>query len=258
VRSKYCGKKDVLEIRALNKSYGALHVTRDVSFDVPAGARYGIVGPNGSGKTTLFNLLTGEVHPDSGEILLDGRSITRTGPDVRARLGLARSFQKNNLFTRFTVAENLAAALSVRLGISANIWHRLSRYDELKMEIRQLAEQLGLTGVLNSPAGTLPYGTQRQLELGLALAISPRILLLDEPTAGMSAEETVVMTKLIAELPRQTALVIVEHDMAVLFEIAERIIVLDYGQILIQGTPLEVRQSDIVRQRYLGRGNRDA
>lgn len=242
----------MLEACSLNKSFGALQVTRDVTFTVPTGARYGIVGPNGSGKTTLFNLLTGEARADTGQVVLDGQDITGFSPDRRARLGLTRSFQKNNLFGNLTAWENLAIALTIRNDVGRKLWTRFPYPTGLKDQIERLAERLGLTAVLHRPAGTLPYGTQRQLELGLALAIVPKVLLLDEPTAGMSPDETHAMTVLISSLSRETTLVIIEHDMAVLHEIAERMIVLDYGSILIEGTPQEVRQSEIVRERYFG------
>lgn len=246
----------MLEARDLKKSFGALQVTRDVTFKVPSGARYGIVGPNGSGKTTLFNLLTGESKVDAGRVILDGHDITGFSPDRRARLGLTRSFQKNNLFGNLSAWDNLAIALTIRNDVGSKFWTRFPNPAGLKNQVEALAEQLGLTAVLHRRASTLPYGTQRQLELGLALAIAPKVLLLDEPTAGMSPDETHAMTALIASLPRQTTLVIIEHDMAVLHEIAERMIVLDYGKILIEGTPKEVRQSEIVRERYFGARSR--
>jgi branched-chain amino acid transport system ATP-binding protein len=242
----------MLEARGLHKSFGALAVTRNVSFSVPAGARYAIVGPNGSGKTTLFNLLTGETAADAGQVFLDGTDVSNLSPDARARSGLTRSFQKNNLFPDLTARENLALALAIRQGAGRLFWRRFAKLAGLNEGVETIAEQLGLAEVLDKPAGTLPYGTQRQLELGLALAVLPKVLLLDEPTAGMSPEETRAMTSLIAALPRETTLIIIEHDMAVLFEIAERMIVLDYGSILIEGTPQEVRASEVVRRRYFG------
>jgi branched-chain amino acid transport system ATP-binding protein len=242
----------MLEARSLHKSFGALAVTRNVSFSVPAGARYAIVGPNGSGKTTLFNLLTGETQADGGQVLLDGTDISNLSPDARARNGLTRSFQKNNLFPDLTAGENLALAVAIRQGAGRLFWRRFAKLPGLKEAVETIAERLGLADVLDRPSGTLPYGTQRQLELGLALAVLPKVLLLDEPTAGMSPEETRAMTSLIAALPRETTLVIIEHDMAVLFEIAERMIVLDYGSILVEGTPQEVRASEVVRRRYFG------
>lgn len=243
----------MLEARHLAKRFGALEVTRDVWLVLPAGARHAVVGPNGSGKTTLFNLLAGELRPDTGQVLLGGRDVTHLPPDARARGGLARSFQKSNLFPDLSVRDNLALALTIGDGRGAVFWRRFERLPGLARRVTELAQRVHLDDVLDRPARALPYGTQRQLELGLALAGAPKVLLLDEPTAGMSAEETQAMTALIAGLPRELALLIVEHDMAVVFELAERITVLDYGSVLIEGTPEEVRRSDVVRRRYLGR-----
>ncbi|HMK68319.1 MAG TPA: ABC transporter ATP-binding protein [Stellaceae bacterium] len=242
----------MLEARGLRKAFGALEVTRDVSLMVPEGARHAVVGPNGSGKTTLFNLLTGELQPDEGRVLLNGRDVTALPPDARARAGLTRSFQKNNLFMDLTVRENLALALAIGKALGSVFWHRFERMHGLVARAEALAERVRLSDVLDLPVHTLPYGTQRQLEVGLALAIEPKVLLLDEPTAGMSAEETQAMTALIAGLPPEIAVLIIEHDMEVVFEIAERVTVLDYGSILAEGTPQEVRATEVVRRRYLG------
>ena len=242
----------MLEAEGLFKSFGALEVTRNVSLSLPAGARHAVVGPNGSGKTTLFNLLAGELHPDAGRVLLGGKDVTRVTPDGRARLGLARSFQRNNLFPDLSVRDNLALALAIVRGQGGIFWRGFASLPGLADAVGALARRLRLEGVLEREARTLPYGTQRQLELGMSLAGAPKVLLLDEPTAGMSAEETVAMTALIAALPRDIALLIVEHDMEVVFELCQRITVLDYGSVLIEGAPAEVRRSDVVRRRYLG------
>jgi branched-chain amino acid transport system ATP-binding protein len=242
----------MLEARGLGKAFGALTVTRDVSLHLLPGARHAVVGPNGSGKTTLFNLLAGELQPDAGQVLLGGRDVTRLSPDTRARAGLARSFQKSNLFPDLSVHDNLALALTIGDGRAGVFWRRFERLPGLAERIAVLARRVRLEDMLDLPARALPYGTQRQLELGLALAGSPKVLLLDEPTAGMSAEETQAMTALIAGLPRELAMLIVEHDMEVVFELAERITVLDYGSVLAEGTPDEMRRSDAVRRRYFG------
>jgi branched-chain amino acid transport system ATP-binding protein len=242
----------MLEARGLSKSFGALAATRDVSILLPPGARHAVVGPNGSGKTTLFNLLAGELRPDAGQVLLGDRDVTRLPPDARARAGLARSFQKSNLFPDLSVRDNLALALAIGDGWAHVFWRRFERLPRLAERVGGLARRIRLEDMLDLPARALPYGTQRQLELGLALAGSPKVLLLDEPTAGMSAEETQAMTALIAGLPRDLALLIVEHDMDVVFELAERITVLDYGSVLAEGTPEEMRRSEAVRRRYFG------
>jgi branched-chain amino acid transport system ATP-binding protein len=242
----------MLEARHLAKSFGALSATRDVSILLPAGARHAVVGPNGSGKTTLFNLLAGELRPDAGQVLLGGRDVTRLPPDARARAGLARSFQKSNLFPDLCVRDNLALALAIGDGQASVFWRRFEALPRLAERVAELACRVRVDDVLDHAARALPYGTQRQLELGLALAGSPKVLLLDEPTAGMSAEETQAMTALIAGLPRDLALLIVEHDMEVVFELAQRITVLDYGRVLAEGTPDEMRRSEAVRRRYFG------
>ena len=242
--------------QGLCKSFGALEVARGISLELPRGARHAIVGPNGSGKTTLFNLLSGELSPDAGHVYIEERDVTSLPPDARARAGLTRSFQKNNLFADLTVAENLAVAVAIGGGAGRNCWRPFSRSLAVHRRAAAIAEQIRLTPHLDAVVGALPYGTQRQLEIGLALAIEPKILLLDEPTAGMSADETAEMAKLIAELPSELALLVIEHDMEIVFAFAQRITVLDYGRVLAEGTPAEIRASPEVRRRYLGEAAR--
>jgi len=242
----------MLVARDLVKSFGSLAVTRGVSLDLPVGRRHAVIGPNGAGKTTLFNLLTGELAPDEGSIALAGRDLTHASPDARARAGLARSFQTNNLFPDMTVGESLATACAIADGIGHRVWRRFAACEPSQARARELAVEIGLVDSWDVTARVLPYGAQRQLEVGLALATRPKVLLLDEPTAGMSPEETAIMQRLIADLPRDLTIVIIEHDMDVVFGLAERITVLDYGSILLEGTPAEVRASELVRRRYLG------
>ncbi len=242
----------MFEARDLKKSFGALEVTRGVSFCIPRGGRYGIVGPNGSGKTTLLNLLSGNLRPDTGRVLLGGQDVTTLSPDRRARAGLARSFQKNNLFPDLTARENLSIAVAIGQRRTRIFWRSVHGLDDMAATVETIAKDLRLSDVLDVQSRVLPYGTQRQLELGLALAVRPQVLMLDEPTAGMSPEETAAMAALIAELPSEITLLIIEHDMDVLFQIADRVMVLDYGTILMEGTPSEVRASDVVKQRYFG------
>jgi len=245
----------MLVASGLTKSFGALTVTRGITLELPAGRRHAVIGPNGAGKTTLFNLLTGELAPDAGSIVLAGRDLTRASPDARARCGLARSFQTNNLFPAMTVLESLATACAIADGGGWRMWRRFGADRPLQMRARDLAAAIGLAAVAEQPARQLPYGAQRQLEVGLALATRPKVLLLDEPTAGMSPEETASMQRLIAGLPAALTVVVIEHDMEVVFSLAERITVLDYGNVLLEGTPQEVRASELVRQRYLGAGS---
>ncbi len=242
----------VLRADALNKSFGALTVTRDISLAVAPGARHALIGPNGAGKTTLFNLLTGELAPDSGRVSLDGRDVTARPPDRRARAGLARSYQRNNLFESMTVRDNLITALIAARGLGRVFWRPLRARSGLDRDAARLAEKTGVAGALDEPARTLSYGMQRQLEVGLALASDPKVLLLDEPTSGMSPEETEAMRRLIAGLPADLAVLIIEHDIDLVLGLADRVTVLDYGTVLFEGTPDEVRDSEAVRQRYLG------
>ena len=236
----------------LRKAFGSLQVTDNVSLHLPAGRRHGLIGPNGAGKTTLFNLITGEVAADAGRVSVGGRDLTGTPPDTRARAGLARSFQRNNLFQGLTVRENLTLACALKHRIGHVFWRRTRRFAALHEEAEANAERLGLADHLRERVADLGYGTQRQLEIGLALVQEPLVLLLDEPTAGMSPEETAGILELLAALPATLTLLVIEHDMDVMFRLAEQITVLDYGRVLLEGTPEEVRASDEVRRRYLG------
>ncbi len=242
----------MLEVERLRKSFGSLLVTDDVSLSIAAGAREAVIGPNGAGKTTLFNLLSGELRADAGAIRLAGRDITRLSPDRRVSAGLARSFQRNNLFMGMTVAESLATAAALRSGESRVFWRSFARAASAHEKAARLCESVGLADHSHTLVRHLSYGSQRQLEIALALAAEPRLLLLDEPTAGMSPEETKSMQRLIADLPRELTVLLIEHDMDVVFDVAERITVLDYGRVLAQGAPAEIRRSPIVRQIYLG------
>ncbi len=244
----------MLEVRNLCKSFETLPVTYQVSFSVPKGGRHAVIGPNGAGKTTLFNLLTGEIRADAGSVRLDGADITRLAPDARVRAGLGRSFQQNNLFADMTVRENLAAACAMHAGVAHTFWRPFKRFHAVLDAARQVAERIGVTAALDTPVRQLSYGTQRQIEVGLALALEPKVLLLDEPTAGMSPEETTAMQALIGGLPEDLTVIVIEHDMDVVFGLARKITVLDYGSILFEGDPAEVHASEVVRERYLGGG----
>ncbi len=244
----------MLKATGLSKSFGALQATRDVSLHLPPGARHALIGPNGAGKTTLFNLLAGEIMPDTGRIILNGRDVTRAAPDTRARAGLGRSFQRNNLFEAETVRQNLLFADIAARGYGWHFWRRLSTDRRGNALAERVAGQVGLADALDRPVASLSYGARRQLEVGLALIGQPKVLLLDEPAAGMSADETDRMLALIDGLPRDLAILIVEHDMDLVFAHAERITVLAQGEVLFEGTPEEVRNSDLVQKTYLGDG----
>jgi branched-chain amino acid transport system ATP-binding protein len=241
-----------IETRQLAKSFGSLAVTQSISLAFESGLRYAIIGPNGAGKTTFFNLLAGNLRPDAGTISLAGRDVTALDVTQRARIGIARSFQRNNLFADFTVRENLALACALRAGTAWVFWQPMRKRTALHDEADDLAARVGLADALGTMVRQLSYGSQRQLEVALALACRPQVLLLDEPTSGMSPEETARMHALIAAIPRSLTVIVIEHDMDIVLDIADRIIVLDYGRVLEQGTPAEIRSSAVVRQRYLG------
>ena len=242
----------ILQIEAITHAFGSLVVTDAVTLELAPGERHGLIGPNGAGKTTLFDIIAGEIVPDAGTVRLGGVDVTRDPPDRRARLGIARSFQRNNLFLDLTVRENLSVACAIAHRVSHVAWKAFARHHEVHASAEAQAVALGLADVLDTVSRNLSYGTQRQLEIALALALGPRVLLLDEPTAGMSPEETAAMQETIAELPASLTLLVIEHDMEVLFGLADRVTVLDYGKVLLQGEPREVRESDVVRSRYLG------
>jgi branched-chain amino acid transport system ATP-binding protein len=242
----------MLRAEKLCKAFGALQVTRDVSLDIPQGARHAIIGPNGAGKTTLFNLLAGELAPDAGAIHVEDRNITNLPPNRRARLGLARSFQKNNLFVRQSVQDNLLLADIAARGYGFRFWSRLGARKDAFQKAETIADQIGLADDMRRGVAELSYGAQRQLEVGLALMAEPKVLLLDEPTSGMSPQETGRMLHLIDNLPRSLTVVMIEHDMDLVFTHADRVTVLNYGEVLMQGTPEEVQGSDAVQETYLG------
>ena len=243
----------LLRVEDLGRSFGALAALNSVSLVAAPRERRAIIGPNGAGKTTLFNVITGELSPTSGRLLFDGQSIAGLPPDAVARRGIARSFQRTNLFPRLTVQENLRLAAGADGRGSYNLFGRGARTRAGQVaRAREAAEAVGLTGRLAEPAGQLSYGEQRQLEVGMALATRPRLLLLDEPTAGMSPEETQRMTRTLAALPREVAMLVIEHDMDVVASLADRVTVLHYGQVLTEGTFAEVKADARVYEVYLG------
>jgi branched-chain amino acid transport system ATP-binding protein len=244
----------VLEVSGLSKSFGGFRAVSDVSLTVETRQIAAVIGPNGAGKSTLFNLITGHLRPDSGKVMLDGRDITGAAPYRICRMGVGRSFQRTNIFAKLTVFENLQAAFIVHHRRGPNLW---SRSDSLyRDETMTLLRSIGLGGQEKTIAGTLSYGNQKQVELGLALASDPRVLLLDEPTAGMSATEThdtIALLERIAE-ERELTLIFTEHDMEVVFSIARKVAVLHQGHIIAEGLPDTVRTNDEVRRVYLGHG----
>ena len=242
----------MLDVQGLRKSFGGFQAVSDVSFTVPAGSISAIIGPNGAGKTTLFNLITGHVKPDAGRVLFREQDITGIAPHDLCRIGMGRSFQRTNIFPKLTVYENVQAAFVSHRGRG---WSLFAPVDRLyREESLALLESIGLGDKAAEVSGFLSHGNQKQLELGLALALEPEILLLDEPTAGMSAAETRDSIRLIERIAheRQLTLLFTEHDMEVVFSISQRITVLHQGRVIADGAPDEVRRDPDVRRVYLG------
>ena len=242
----------VLELRELHKSFGETAIIRGVDLGVTRGQRHGLIGPNGAGKSTLFNLITGHYVPSSGEILLNGQSIAGLSPFVINRKGLSRSFQITNLFPRMSVAENLRISVMGRHGHRYTLFRPISTLRRVSAEVDEHLEKLRLTRRRNEPVGDLAYSEQRALEIGLALATDPDILLLDEPTAGMSREESAYMVELIRQVTQGKTLLVVEHDMSVVFNLCDQISVLVYGEVIASGAPAAVRADRRVQEAYLG------
>jgi len=241
-----------LAITGLSRWFGGLRALEKVDLSLAPGERRGIIGPNGAGKTTLFNLIAGEVAPTAGRISLFGNDVTRLPPQRRAALGLARTFQVNTLFPNLTVSENLLLAVQGTTKAKLSLHRPISSYRHLHEQAQALLESVGLPGAGETIARTLSHGEQRQLEVALALASRPRILLLDEPTAGLSLAESQRLTGLLKRLERSMSLLVIEHDMDVVFDVTERITVLHEGQVIAEGGPDEVKTNRLVKDIYLG------
>ncbi len=243
---------EALKITNVSKHFGALAAVGGVNMTIARGERRAVIGPNGAGKTTFFNLISGALPLSEGTIALNGQDVTTLPGWKRVRLGLARTFQRNNLFLSLNVFENVQLAVQREAGSSYNIFRKTSSHKNIRERVSVILEEVGLTPRAWSEVAKLSYGEQRQVEVALALATDPKILLLDEPTAGMSISETNRMTELIKKLPADLTLMIVEHDMDVVFAIADYITVLHLGQVLTEGTPAEVQADQRVREVYLG------
>ncbi|MBO0756021.1 MAG: ABC transporter ATP-binding protein, partial [Bradyrhizobiaceae bacterium] len=230
----------VLETSGLDKRFGGIVATHQVSLRVEKGARHALIGPNGAGKTTLINLLTGVLRPSSGRIFLDGQDITSLEPHRRVRLGIARTFQINQLFMDLTPLETLGLAVSERLGSGSDWWRLVGTKSGVIDEIVALLERFQLSDVMDERTAVLPYGKQRLLEIALAFACRPRVLLLDEPAAGVPEAERQEILATIAALPADVTVLLIEHDMDIVFSFADRISVLVNGELFVEGTPEEV------------------
>jgi ABC-type branched-subunit amino acid transport system ATPase component len=241
----------VLSTKNLNKSFGSLIVAQDIALELPKGVRYALIGPNGAGKTTLMNLMTGMLRPDSGQIFLGGEDITALRPDRRVKKGLARTFQINTLFPQLSALEAVALAVLEREGHAHNWWRGLPRFGEAIDEAQAILDSLGIPPTKETRE--LPYGQQRLLEIALALAARPRVLLLDEPAAGVPKDESAALFDAIANLSRELTILFIEHDMDVVFRFATSIIVMVGGRILVQGPPDSIARDERVREVYLGK-----
>jgi branched-chain amino acid transport system ATP-binding protein len=247
----------VLETRSLVKRFGALAATNDVSLAVERGARHALIGPNGAGKTTLVNLLTGVLEPTSGAILLDGRDITTLAPHLRVRRGVVRTFQITQLFPRLTPLSSLALAVSVHQGTSARWWRRLGRDAAVGAECETLLERFRLVDVMDQPVHALAYGKRRLLEIAMALACAPRVLLLDEPVAGVPEGERQEIFETISALPADVSILLIEHDMDLVFNFAKTVSVLVNGAVFAEGDVATVSQDPRVKAVYLGEDRDD-
>ncbi len=242
-----------LSTRGLDKSFGSLVVAKDIELNLPQGERYALIGPNGAGKTTLINLMTGMLRPDAGQIFLGADDITALRPQERVTRGLVRTFQINTLFPHLNALEAVTLAVCERRGYAGTWWRKLPAYRDAIDEAYAILLSLRLGASCYRPTHELAYGQQRLLEIALALATKPRVLLLDEPAAGVPHEESTELFAVIAGLPQDIAVLFIEHDMNVVFRFANRIIVMVGGRILVEGTPAEIAADARVREVYLGK-----
>lgn len=244
--------KAALETIGLCKNFGALAVASRIDFRLEPGARHALIGPNGAGKTSFVNLVTGVLRPSSGQILLDGTDITSLPQARRVKLGLARTFQINNLFRGLSVFENVVMAVSERLGVAGDMWRSAGSRRDILDEAYALLERLGIADEANRLVRELAYGKARMVEIAVALGLIPKVLLLDEPAAGVPAGENGPIIDIIESLPSDIALLIIEHDMNLVFRLAKRITVLVHGAVLVEGPPSEIATDPRVREVYLG------
>jgi len=242
----------LLRIEKLSKNFGSIAACQNVSLEVLPGEIHALIGPNGAGKTTLLNQIAGDLAPDSGQIFFGGRDISRLPLYQRSHLGLARSYQITSVFPQLSVAENLLLTIQAQHGHSFRFWRRGLNVPELRDDLAAALEHVGLSERATMTAASLSHGEKKQLEVGMALACNPKLLLLDEPMAGMGPGGTVELSKLIRKLKEKMTILLVEHDMETIFALADRITVLVYGEVVTTGTAEEIRNNPVVRQAYLG------
>jgi branched-chain amino acid transport system ATP-binding protein len=241
-----------LEVRGVSKRFGSLEVARNVSLRLEEGARCALIGPNGAGKTTLINLIGGRVKPSAGEIWIGGRDVTAMSEAARVKTGVGRTFQITSLFRRLTIEENLALAATERLGVAGLLRPSRAARGRVDARVAEILELLRLEREPRRPVEVLPYGVQRMVELGIALALEPKILLLDEPAAGVPRADVGIIFDAIEKLPPSMAVLLIEHDIDVVFRFARRVVVLVSGEILMEGTPRQISEDAQVRALYLG------
>ena len=244
--------KPALETQRLCKSFGALTVAENIDFRLEAGARHALIGPNGAGKTTFVNMLTGRLPATSGRVLLGGEDVTDLAQEARVKRGLGRTFQINMLFRDMSVLDNVALGIAERYGISGKFWRPACAYRNVRDEAAELLSALGIADEADRRVFDLPYGKQRLVEIAIALGLQPKVLLLDEPAAGVPSLESERIVQALNSLPADIAILIIEHDMELVFRFAQRITVLVQGEVLCEGTPEEIAGDRRVRQVYLG------
>jgi branched-chain amino acid transport system ATP-binding protein len=250
-------QETILTISGVGKSFGGLQILRDISLEIKTGERIGVIGPNGAGKTTFFNLLTGDLEPTKGKIFHYDNNITKLPNYKRVRNGMVRTFQKNNLLNELSVLDNLLLVLQRKEGLG-RVWFKFrgtKQYPELYQKANELLETWGLAHQRDAIIKNLSYGEQRQIEILLGVATEPSILLLDEPTAGMSQSETDYIVDLLYKLPKDLTLMIIEHDLDIVFGLADRMVVLFDGGVLVEGEPEKVRKDERVNKIYIGSGD---
>lgn len=242
----------MLETTGISKSFGPIHVTRNVTLKLEKGERRVILGPNGAGKTTLFNLLAGVLRPDQGAIHLCGSDVTSLSVAQRAKRGLSRSYQKNTLFDGLSIRENLGLAASIHTGNAKSLWRDPLGRPEVREIVEEVANLVNITDQLDNTVNAVSYGIRRQLEVGLALATRPSVLLMDEPTSGVGPEMSKAFHRMLNDLPRDLTLLIIEHDMDLAMDVADTITVLNYGEVVFDGLPEAAQGSELLKEIYLG------
>ncbi len=243
---------DLFRVEGLSKSFGGLAVSRNISLSLPAGERLALIGPNGAGKTTFVNLVTGQLKPSAGRVLLNGEDVTRLGAVQRVRKGLVRTFQVTRLFSEMTPEEHVTLTVLQREGKASRILSRFHGNSMVADEVEGILGTLGLLDVARRKVGEIAYGQQRLLEIGIALALKPKVLLLDEPAAGVPSSDTPRIEQALERLPSSLAVLMIEHDMDLVFRFAKRVVVLAAGEIIFEGLPSEVAADARVREAYLG------